>query len=112
MTSKRVLLATTLTDDALEQLVDVVSARRGVHSAEVEYQTDWVDWERVPTGRRYLRVRGTDTAVRWAVQKLVETGARDEDQDSDHDHADCIRRARSMGVPEAWAHTPETYLSM
>jgi hypothetical protein len=57
---------------------------------------------------------GTDGAQRVATDVLTKRLAElvEADPNADHDHEACIASAAAMGVPRAWAHTPETYLSM
>lgn len=88
---------------------------RGAHLVEVkrrrgEWNHEAARFDESPWFGLY--VRGTDGAVARARALLAQSGLRNEDSNADHDHASCVARAASMGVPPAWAHTPETYLSM
>ena len=86
---------------------------RGAHVVEIKAKRgEWDGTTFAPSGWFGLYVRGTDSAAARARLLLAESGLKNDDPNADHDHASCIARAASMGVPPAWAHTPETYLSM
>jgi hypothetical protein len=56
--------------------------------------------------------RGTARAMTRATGVIKTSGVHEPDRNADHDHAACLANAAKQGVPAAWAHTPETYLSM
>lgn len=111
--------------DAPQAEVDALVAElkkvRGMHAVTATMQTEWVNRPTAenpyaggsePTGWRKLFFRGTDRAVLGGKNVLAFSSLQELDPNADHDHAKCIASARAMGVPEAWAHRPETYLSV
>lgn len=62
-------------------------------------------------GWTYIYAYGTVNAT-LNVETVLNISGMASDPNADHDHAACIERARALGVPPSWAHTPETYLSM
>jgi hypothetical protein len=61
---------------------------------------------------RAVWFRGTARAMTRATGVIKTSGVHEPDRNADHDHAACLANAAKQGVPAAWAHTPETYLSM
>jgi hypothetical protein len=112
MSQLRITIRQDAPADELDQLVAAIGKIRGNHYVAVQNQTAW-DHERgesVPTGWRHLWLRGTDLSIKKARDLVLQF--EEPDQNADHDHARCVASARAMGVPESWAHRPETYLSM
>lgn len=58
---------------------------------------------------RSVSVYGTRSAIETA-QNIV-AAVQHPDRHADHDHASCVASAARLGVPAAYAHTPESYLS-
>lgn len=105
MTYVNVLIHNTeATEKELQSVCNYLEAERGVHSVTVErnHNNDAFAW---------LSVVGTDLACRRA-KRLIGFSVIKAKDNADHDHDACIAAAQKMGVPAAWAHTPETYLSM
>lgn len=82
-----------------EELIKI----RGVHRVSITPADN---------GFRTVFVAGTDRGVTGAANVVMLSSLREVDRNADHDHEACIASARKMGVPAAWAHRPETYLSM
>lgn len=99
-------LVKTTNDAELNELYDVLKQLPGVRDAKVR---DVGDGERT---RTKITIVGTDRGKRLALEVAKIARVYEPDPNADHDHAACVASAREMGVPEAWAHTPETYLSM
>lgn len=114
MASVRILIRRDATDDELYALTANLDKIRGVHHVGVDHQTEWNNATRSsePTGWSSLKVRGTDIAIKKSTVTILNSGIEEQDQNADHDHAACVASARKLGVPESWAHRPETYLSM
>lgn len=93
--------------DEVRALFTRLTGVRGVHRVEVRPS----GWSEPGSGWFAVFVTGTDRGVRVAAGEVAVSGLQALDKNADHDHAGCIASARAMGVPAAWAHTPETYLS-
>lgn len=95
--------ATMDTLERVDKLVSFANNYRGVRSVQRITRDD----------KPYTRliIKGTEHAMR-ILHNVIQISGLEAPPNSDHDHQSCIDRARSMGVPESWAHTPETYLSM
>jgi hypothetical protein len=98
--------------DEVRALFIAMSGLRGAHRVEIRRQSGRVvDGAYVESLWFSISFRGTERAVHGASNLLMLSGLQALDSNADHDHAACIKQAQSMGVPAAYAHTPETYLS-
>lgn len=79
---------------------------RGIHTVELTRSRAASD-----TDIKRILYSGTPKAVQ-RIKRMARLTRVYLPENSDHDHDACIRSAQSMGVPAAYAHTPETYLSM
>jgi hypothetical protein len=102
----------TSADKAAELFMELTGLR-GAHRAEIKrHYPDYVDGVRVESPWFSVYFTGTDRAIANARDILDGSPIIHEDPNADHDHANCIARARELGVPASWAHRAETYLSM
>jgi hypothetical protein len=93
-----------LQEPRFKALSNYIQNERGIHSVSCKATDSSLNYHR-------LLITGTERALHTA-QAIIGISGFEQPANSDHDHDDCIKRAQSMGVPAAWAHTPETYLSM
>lgn len=95
------------TDTALvHDIIHYMKTERGIHT--VELTRSRAD---NPSDIRRVLYSGTPKAT-LRMKKMARLTRVYMPENSDHDHDRCISAAQSMGVPAAYAHTPETYLSM
>lgn len=90
-------------DEDIDALRAVLETLPGVRKVDATPIND--------TNLARLLIIGTDRGKRMALAVAGVAKAYEPDHNADHDHAKCVESARKMGVPEAYAHTPETYLS-
>lgn len=99
-------------EDEVQALFEQLIAIRGVHRVAVKWKVGSViDGKIVDSPWRRIYLRGTQRAQLIAEVAIIASGLTEMDRNADHDHARCIASARKQGVPAAWAHMPETYLS-
>lgn len=112
--SATVALHTDVTVEVATQLLDQLTAIRGIHAAFiVGIGNGYIANEPLLSDKGNMRVyfRGTVRGVLGGKNHLAFSGLQSADE-HDHDHDACIAYAAKQGVPAAWAHRVETYLSM
>lgn len=109
----RILLKKDIAEDTINALIAgarQIPGYRGVVVTRHEYY-DRVTGKSSATGWVSLSVTATEKAQDKIRNMVQDAKLAESDPNANHDHAACIEGARKLGVPAAYAHTPETYLS-